>query len=443
MESENQPIKIAALLATTVTLILVLIPFHAFLTVWLSSFAGHYTALRLWKEGLLIILMLGVAYLFVKVPKMRWDLVSYKLPWLIAAYTLVQVLWGIVALLEHHVNAKALAYGWIINIRFLLFFLAVWAIKPYIGPVLKRWRGIVVWPLLIVVAVGLLQYFVLPYDVLKHFGYSTQTIYPYETINHNIHHLRVMSTLRGANPLGAYLVVAISLLAALWHKQKRSWRYGLLMLASLLVLFLTFSRSAWIGCATSIALIIWASLKTSRARNWVLAGAAGILLILLGLGLSLRHNMAVQDAVFHTNSHSKIAVSSNQGHASALRSGLKDMIHEPLGLGPGTAGPASVYNTQHPTRIAENYYIQIAQETGWLGVALFVAINIVVARALWRRRQQTLALGLFAALIGVSIANLLSHAWADDTLAYLWWGLAGMAIATDLQMLDEDENHQS
>jgi hypothetical protein len=24
---------------------------------------------------------------------------------------------------------------------------------------------------------------------------------------------------------------------------------------------------------------------------------------------------------------------------------------------------------------------------------------------------------------------MLSHSWADDTLAYLWWGLAGVAMA--------------
>jgi hypothetical protein len=25
---------------------------------------------------------------------------------------------------------------------------------------------------------------------------------------------------------------------------------------------------------------------------------------------------------------------------------------------------------------------------------------------------------------------MLSHAWADDTLAYVWWGLAGIAMVT-------------
>jgi hypothetical protein len=29
----------------------------------------------------------------------------------------------------------------------------------------------------------------------------------------------------------------------------------------------------------------------------------------------------------------------------------------------------------------------------------------------------------------LTVVNLLSHAWADDTLTYVWWGLAGIAMA--------------
>ena len=94
----------------------------------------------------------------------------------------------------------------------------------------------------------------------------------------------------------------------------------------------------------------------------------------------------------------------------------------------GSAGPASVYNS-HKVRIAENYFVQIGQETGWLGFGLFIAINVLLGQALWRRRSDPLALGLFAALLGLSFINLLSHAWADDTLGLLWWGLAGVALA--------------
>lgn len=436
MSSKTLNPKVAPVLAKIIGIVLVILPFHAFLTVWLNGLIGHYTVLRLWKEYLLLLLAAGGVYLFIRNPKLRWKLISYKLHWLIAAYMLVQVLWGVVALGLHQVDIKALGYAWIIDTRFLLFFMVVWATALHAPKLIKAWPRWIVWPLAAVVLFGLFQYFALPYDWLKHAGYGESTIYPYETINHNIHHLRIMSTLRGANPLGAYLVLVLSLVAVLWYRWKKWW-LGAVFAGGLAVLFLSFSRSAWIGMALSLGFLVWSVLKTERARRLALV-SLGVLVLLCGLvTAALWHNTTFQDAIFHTNQKSTIATSSNQGHASALRNGVVDMLKDPFGRGPGSAGPASVYNN-HPARIAENYFVQIGQETGWIGLLLFVAINIVVARALWRRRNQTLALGLFAAFIGLTFVNLLSHAWADDTLSYLWWGLAGLAISVNLGPKDEN-----
>ena len=60
---------------------------------------------------------------------------------------------------------------------------------------------------------------------------------------------------------------------------------------------------------------------------------------------------------------------------------------------------------------------------------MFSVIIGGVAYLLWSHRSDPLALSLFASLIGLTVINLLSHAWADDTLAYLWWGFAGVAMA--------------
>jgi hypothetical protein len=110
------------------------------------------------------------------------------------------------------------------------------------------------------------------------------------------------------------------------------------------------------------------------------------------------------------------------------------VFRQPFGDGPGTAGPASVYNGNHGSRIAEDYYVQIAQETGWLGLALFLSVVVLVAMELYAQIGiSRLALLLFASLIGVSFVNLLSHAWADDTLAFVWWGLAGIALGKPLK----------
>jgi hypothetical protein len=413
--------------ASLVALIILLMPFHAFLTVWGSQLIGHYTALRLWKEVLLVISVFGVAYLLITDHKIRSHTLTRRLVQLIILYSLVQLIWGIVAYHHHDVSLKALGYGLIINLRFPAFFLVAWAVALRTGRLRDQWQQLVIWPAVIVVIFGLLQVFVLPRDWLAHFGYSSSTIYPYETINHNLHYIRIASTLRGANPLGAYLIIPISVLIGVLVRRGWSWRYGLLLIGSLATLYFSFSRSAWIGAVLSVATILALWLYSKRPQ--VLLGLMiAAIVIVVGASIGLWHNTRFQNVVFHTQSHSAVKTNSDSGHVAALRSGLHDVMHQPLGRGPGSAGPASIYNN-HPARIAENYFIQIGQETGWLGLLLFLLINAGIGYLLWIRRSDPLALALFASLIGLSFVNLLSHAWADDTLAYVWWGLAGIAMA--------------
>jgi O-antigen ligase/polysaccharide polymerase Wzy-like membrane protein len=431
MHASKLDTRLIQLLTVGVVVILVLIPFHALLTVWLSQAVGHYTLLRLWKEGLLVPLGLGAIYLLVRNKAIRDQLLSSKLTWLIAVFIVVQIIWGIVAYATNHVSIKALGYGLVSDTRYLFFFLIVWTIALKSSTLRANWSKLIFIPAILVIVFGLLQYFVLPYNFLTHLGYSSATIFPYEDINSNIHFIRIMSTLRGADPLGDYLLVVLSLAGIVWYK-KRSWRLTLLITGGLLALIFSFSRAAWIGLILSLAVLIWLSLKTERAKRLVLITTT-IMVVIAGVtAFALKNDTTFQNIFLHTQTHSTVATNSNQGHASALSAGWHDLLHNPLGDGPGTAGPASIYNHKAPARIAENYFIQIGQETGWLGLALFIAINFVIGRKLWQHRDHRLALGLLAALIGISFVNLLSHGWADDTLAYLWWGLAGIACSYQL-----------
>jgi hypothetical protein len=273
---------------------------------------------------------------------------------------------------------------------------------------------------------------VLPYDFLKHFGYGDTTINHYETITHNLQHIRVASTLRGANPLGAYLILPISALVVIYIKNKHQRKnVSILGAGLLLALFFSFSRSAWIGVLLSAACALWLSLKSVHAKKVISWTAGAFLAVVILLGFTLRNNLSFENLIFHTDRFSKSAISSNEGHVSAFKIASKDIVHEPLGRGVGSAGPQSIYN-ERPIRIAENYFLQIGQEAGVLGILLFMAICVWAGKMLLDRRSEPLALILFASLIGITFVNLLSHAWTDDTLAYIWWGLAAIALSPSL-----------
>lgn len=414
-----------------ITVILVLLPFHAVLTVWAGSNWGHYELFRLWIEIALLVLTPLALIVVLATTRLRkfWD--SDVLVLISGAYIGWQIVLGLWALHAGWVNHTALLVGWATDIRFIAFMLVTWVISTQRPWLVTRWRELLLLPAMFATAFGLLQAFLLPADVLKHVGYGPKTILPFEMVDQKAAYARVQSTLRGPNPFGAYLVIIVSALVALVVDiRRRAWRVMavIFLVAAGVALGFTYSRSAYIGTVLGIATAIWLLLGSRRAKMWALTGA-GILTLVGGAAfMTLRHNDHFENTFFHTDEHSLSAQSSNQVRATALQQGLHDVAGQPFGHGPGSAGPASTHNN-HPSRIAENYYLQVGQESGWLGLGLFVALNVLVVVRLWMQRKEPLAIMLMASFVGLSFVNLLSHAWADDTLGMLWWGFAGIAFS--------------
>lgn len=407
--------------------ILVLLPFHAFLTTWAGSNFGNLDAWRIWKELIIFASTpLGI-YVAWRTPAVRTWLLRSWLPRLIFVYILLSLILGAFALMQDRVNGSALTYAWLSNLRYLGFFLLIIGVSARSSVMRRYWPYAVGIPAAIVIVFGLIQP-ALPYDFLRHFGYGPETIPAFQTVDNKLEYQRIQSTLRGANPLGAYLVLITALLAGAWKSLPVTIWVKVLALAALGgALILTFSRSAYLGAFTAVATVVFASVVSRKVRRYLGMALIGAMLIGAGAVVALRNNDTVQNIFFHSDETSQSSASSNTGRAAALSSGARDIVSEPLGRGPGTAGPASFRNDEQP-RIAENYFLQIGQETGWLGLGLFVAINILLGRALWILRRDKMALGLFAGLLGLTVVNMLSHAWADDTLGLLFWGLAGLVV---------------
>lgn len=423
--------KLTSLGAWLVAAIIVLVPFHAFLSVWIGSSLGVYDGARLWKELVLVLLAVVVGLLLWRDGALRKRLCAWPIFWLVVAYIAVQLIMAAVSYGTGHASLKAVLYALIINLRFVFFFLFCVIIAVRSPWLRAHWRQLILVPAGLVVGFGLLQATVLPRDFLAHFGYGPETIVAYQTVDQKSAYVRAQSTLRGPNPLGAYLVVVIAIVAAVLIGQRvkrgNRWLLGALFVGATVVLGYSYSRSAYIGAVVAVAASCWLLIRGVRARRLLLVVFAGLLLISGALFLALRQNDYVQNVLFHTDEQSLASRSSNQDRAEALQHGLHDLAAQPLGQGLGTAGPASVYNNGQ-ANIAENYYLQIGQEAGWLGLGLFVALLATIGWQLVRQRPDTAAVALVASLAGICLVSLVSHAWADDTLGLLWWGLAGIVV---------------
>jgi hypothetical protein len=411
-------------------LILVALPFHAFFTAWVASAVGHFDLLRIWKELLMFVICSAVGALLLLQPAVMRELARDRLIQLMAAYLAVIALLTLVGLWMHHVSAAAAIYGLLSDTRYVVFFMMIYVLYR-LGGRLGDWRKLLLYPAAVVLVIGLLQLLVLPRGFLGHFGYGPATLPAFQTVDNKAGFLRLQSTLRGPNPLGAYLVIVAAgvVAAGLRSHGKRRVLLALMGVVMALVLVATYSRSAWLGAALTVPLTALWMIRSDRARKIIAWASAGVLVLATLLVLGLRHNGAFQNVAFHTSDQSRSLHSTNTERANALHSGIHDVVHNPLGSGVGSAGPASVRNRRAPTRIAENYFLQIGQEAGIVAMVLFTAITALLAWRLWPRRHEPLACVMLASLIGLTLVNFVSHAWADDTLAYIWWGLAAIALS--------------
>lgn len=442
MRSKTSEYKMALALSWLAAVILVILPFHAFFTTWAGSTTGHLDLWRIWKELLLVLMLPLAGWLLWRSKSLKQWLIASWIVRLFAVYVLLHTVLGAWALSRGKVNAEALIYALGINLRFVGFFIICALAAAGSGFLKQNWQKIILVPAAVVVLFGLLQKFVLPYDFLRHFGYGPDTVPAYQTVDAQLDHRRIQSTLRGANPFGAYLVLVVSASFALLRK-RNALSTGLLT-AAVVAMFYTYSRSAWIGVVISLALLAGWSWGRTQWRKWLAVFIVALGIILSGAYL-LRFSNTAQDIFLHTSTTSTSSETSNEARLASLQGGVKDVWRQPLGMGPGTAGPASLRNNQ-PPRIAENYYLQLGQEIGIAGAAIFIIINLLVAVQLWQQRKDPLARILLASLVGLSFVNMLSHAWADDTLAYLWWGLAGIACAPAIltgRRKQDGKNHQA
>lgn len=422
----------AQLFGWGIAALLLAAPLYTPLAVFLASHFQHFDLFKILKEMVLAALSVGVVALLITKPKLRALVFKNKLLLIMLAYALLTLFWAIFDLATDKVTPSAVIFGLIINLRFIIFFGVVYTVVVGAKRLTLPWQKLVFIPAVLVIGFGLLQQFVLPSNFLAHAGYNKVTTYePFETVDNHPDIVRVQSSLRGPNPLGAFLLVVICLVAVLVLQAKGRQQQMLLVLgiAALVVLFGTYSRSAWLGLAASaISLVVLvAPAKLNSQKVWV--GGIVVLLLAIATFLWLRNTYQFQNIIFHTSNKSPSSISSNEQRFNALESGTTYVLKHPVGSGVGSSGPASARNLKAPSRLSENYYLQIGEEVGWLGLGLFIAIQILVAVQLWARRADPLAMGLLISFIGLVFVNLVSHAWADDTLAYLWWGLAGLAIA--------------
>lgn len=415
------------IIITLEVIILVGVTLHAPFTVWLGTLLPAYDELiKSWKE-----ILMGVCLLLVIV------YISYRHVWhelwrdwiirLAALYALLHVM--LLPWMWQGIPA-ALA-GLLIDLRYVLFFVLIYVSARYIASTRRALIGGAIVGALVVIGFAIMQLTFLPDDILAHIGYSRQTIAPYLTVDLNHEYVRINSTLRGPNPLGAYAGMCLALaLAFITQRRHRLTRRegvitGTLAVGSMAALWASYSRSAVVAGALMAVIVAGLSRVKRVSRSWWIGGAI-VLLGVFGGVIAARDTAFVSNVILHENPAGGSVEKSNEGHVESLHDGTVRMIRQPLGGGIGSTGSASLRGDA--PLIIENQYLFVAHESGWLGLGVFATLFGMVLYKLWNRRDDWLALGVLASGVGLAVIGLLLPVWVDDTVAVIWWGLAGLAL---------------
>jgi hypothetical protein len=257
------------------------------------------------------------------------------------------------------------------------------------------------------------------------------------------------SDFRIGGPMGSpnfYAMILVPLVPLafdrLWHERRSLLRLlsAWALVVVLLSIVFTFSRGGFIA----LAVVLGLTLLRLRRRPWLLLGIGFALLLLLALlPATYQERLATISGVV-PQAESDVAVDDSlRGRTSELIVGWQMFVDHPLG-GVGLDNYPEHYlsyssqlglDTRRTQRSPHSLYLEIASETGLVGIAVFLALLTGLFSGLTyahRRLRQaghqdeaSLVVALAIGLTGYLVASLFLHA------AYprFFWTLAAIAFA--------------
>lgn len=421
--------------------LIIYMPLHVLIVQSASLLTG---GIEVWKAAKdVVVFLLGLPLLYLSWRRGLWRNATFRLILILGAvYAGVH---GVYLLFDTNDDTYSTIMASVYNTRLLAYMLLGYLVGE--ADRSGRFRRILITGSLLIAGFvalfGVLQYFVLPHDFLTHFGYTLERgVKAMFFIDDKPDLPRVMSTLKDPNSLGAYLILPLllTLLALVSARANKAMFVRPLrreVLAGLGVLIgaciiLTFSRGALLATAVSIVTLLYIVtgdrvLQLAR-KYWALAVIPVVAVLIVGT--FLKDTYLVQNLVFHADSSTTLE-DPNELRVRFAAEALDEVEETPFGHGPGTAGLVAISNPQGGV-LTENYYLQIAYEVGWAGIALFGAVLGLLVYALYRLKENVAAAVMLSSLAGYLLFSMLIHLWSNEAVALQWWLLSGCVLGASV-----------
>jgi hypothetical protein len=396
-------------------------------------------AIAAWKEVLLLLALLVVAWRVRRLPAVRAaDVLALAYAVVIVAYWLIP---------QDILGGEATTRGELLALRHHLFPVAAYALGRLMAWAWEergRMGAFIVLSATIVAVVGLVDLAFVSLQAWRESGvpgwYREQLGLEYEGLS-GLPENWVFNTGDEENPIRRLvstflspLASAYALVVGLIFVQSRPfrWWWGLLAVLFYVALLYSHTRAAFAALAFGLVLLAIAQRRAAPAAIAVATVAVGALFLVayptIGPSTSytpaelewLREN-AEQEGD-ETDDPLSGDDASTESHWRNLRDGVRVVIEHPQGFGLGNAGVVAK-RTGVEIRAGESTYTELGVDAGVAGMAAFVLWSLVVLAGLWRRKAwlaasfaTVLALGLQTDVIGIH--------W----LAFTIWAAAGLAL---------------
>jgi len=196
------------------------------------------------------------------------------------------------------------------------------------------------------------------------------------------------------------IIVAVALGTGHGMAPWKRLTYGLLIAGALVVWFLTFSRASWV--TLPIALVLLAFLKGR--------GRLAILLTILLIAALVLSSAAARARILGSLSLREPSVSRHLIYWRSAWAMFQDRLL--LGHGPGSFGPeATNYiplfgDITFKNPAVHNMFLQVAAETGLIGLLAIIWTLLAIFGALWRALRSEVTGSYKELLLGLSLALL-------------------------------------
>ena len=200
----------------------------------------------------------------------------------------------------------------------------------------------------------------------------------------------------------------------------RLWMAGLVIPLLVLALIFNLKRGPWLGCLVGCAIVF---IKLRPRLTGVFLTASILVALMVP---AVRQRLAESPQNFFIAG----------GRSAIWEIGAEMIVRYPLGIGFQNSPILRQFDHSIPENLKHFHsnYINIAVETGLIGLAAFLLWIFSLLKVAWRYAgDDAVALGTFAAILSSQIAGLLEYNFGDSEIKLIYFVLAGMLLSISKQ----------